>query len=95
MALRVHVDHDMRHWIVVLNGSNAFNTMQRAVVVCKLAGLGPGLTPFKVTCYGDALPRVLFFELDRGEHCTISCLVGVHQKGGLGQSAFCMSVGTA
>lgn len=92
MDLRCKLNHQTKHWSLVLDFPNAFNTVDRAAVLEEVAIRARALTPFVAKCYGDQ-PADVFFIMNTGERRNITSNTGFHQGSALGSALFCMLIG--
>ena len=50
--LRVRTIHESDNWLVLIDGSNAFNPVRRTAVLAGVVNFGPALTSLVAKCYG-------------------------------------------
>ena len=78
VGLRARTLHQTGNSVVIIDCSNAFNTVKRTVALAEVSTCVPALTPFVTKCYGTR-PEGVLFRMDSGETRTILCSSGVQQ----------------
>ena len=76
VSLRARVHHKAKHWLILTDCCNAFNTVKRTALLAEAATCVPAFTPFVTTCYGDKSAPV-FFQMESGERRKIGFSSGV------------------
>ena len=92
VALRARIHHEAKHWLILTDCSNAFNTVKRTAMLAEASTCVPALTPFVAKCYGE-MPAPVFFQMESGERRKIDCSSGVQQRDAMGPALFCMPLG--
>ena len=56
--MRVRTIHESDNWLVLIDGSNAFNPVRRTAVLAGVVNFGPALTSLVAKCYGTRFAEV-------------------------------------
>ncbi|CAN0312017.1 unnamed protein product, partial [Laminaria digitata] len=91
VGLRVRTIHETGNWLVLMDCSNALNTVKRTAVVETMANCEPALTSLVAKCYGTR-PAEVFFRMDSAETRTIACSSSVQQGDPMGSEMFYLAL---
>ena len=82
------VHHETKNWLILIDCSNAFNTVKYTAVLAEAACCVLALTPLVAKRNGERSAPV-FIQMEWGEWRKIECLSGVQQADAMGPTLFC------
>ena len=70
VTMEAQLVHQIGHWVVQTDYSNAFNTAKRTAIMAQAAKSTPDLVGYIVRCY-DEIPAKAIYQMDSGERRAI------------------------